>query len=393
MVLNTLIGSLFAFGATSSLVAHFYNSITIGNMKLFHVLILVTLSFSLSLFRRIDLFDLLCFIFSFMTLISGFLSDMPEDLGCSVNVAVLVMGLNRIRYVEKSKFSLWAIYGLLLICVSSILLWCKFPTGRFYGWYNDPNYLVMTLVVLLYVNMKSFQGRQNKVLSVLIISNIFLAFLVVFFTMSRTGMCALLALTLGWTIGWGKKYFFRLSILSIVGVLILGGVISAHFPAHVDMFRSRLDGSRYSSGDDITSAYNTRFKLSASGVEYYLKHPRVWLFGTGTGSSDNFNDDSSFVAIGELMSNRDHNTFTSVLTEQGILAFVAYCFLLFLVFKKCTKNSFFNIDSICFFVMLLFSCSIWTITYLPWWFLIFYLLAQDFDKNIQSKNIALEKSL
>jgi len=114
-------------------------------------------------------------------------------------------------------------------------------------------------------------------------------------------------------------------------------------------------------------------ELSLQGIKYVLQNPFRWFIGLGLGETGR----EEAIPF-RIDYHRDHNTITSCITEQGIIAFLFYVMILLEIWKNiCCRNDLRNLEKmlrLTFFLVLgLFSLSIWQMTYLPYWWLLFLL--------------------
>ena len=98
-----------------------------------------------------------------------------------------------------------------------------------------------------------------------------------------------------------------------------------------------------------------------------LTHPEYLLFGIGY--SQSLNAHRKFDEY--YHEGRAHNTYMSVLLEQGIVGFVLFLSFLISIGKTVFKNRRFkdgNYRMILFFMILFFIFTIYSLPFLPFWF-------------------------
>ena len=229
---------------------------------------------------------------------------------------------------------------------------------RFQGMYNDPNYLVTSLIVGIYLCIQAFSNGRIaiKIISVLAI---LYALYTIMVTQSRGGTIALLTFALfiavrsyraskGWTMA------------VVVVLLVFSTSIMARYAQNIENIAMRFSGER--AGD--RSGAMSRFKEMDAGKDVIEHHPWVLITGAGygiTGSAKNMLE----LPYRYNSEHRIHNTPFAVFFEQGIFAFILFVVMVYLAMKKNWKK-----DWIKFGLLLavgLQSMTIWLISYLPFW--------------------------
>lgn len=229
---------------------------------------------------------------------------------------------------------------------------------RFQGMYNDPNYLVTSLIVGIYLCVQAFSGGKI-VIKVISVIAILYALYTIMVTQSRGGTIALLTFALFIAIksyrsskGW--------TIAVVVLLLVFSTSITVRYAQNIENIAMRFSGER--AGD--RSGAMSRFKEMDAGKEVIENHPWVLITGAGYGIS------GSAKNMLELpyrynSTHRIHNTPFAVLFEQGVFAFFLLVAMVVLAMKNTWKK-----DWIKFGLLLavgLQSMTIWLISYLPFW--------------------------
>lgn len=346
-----------------SLIAHVYNSIDIAGIKLFYIP--VSICFFVSVFFKVksDKIDLCLYGMAVMTLLFSLFSYYESSPFNAINLFVLIFTFRKIKYIDLDKLCRWGTYATAIVGITLLKEYGQAESFRFNGWYNDPNYLCLTLLVFAYFNIMVLNKPKVKLSVVLPALNILLITVLIFLTQSRTGLGCLLILLIIFLWDYIKKYLIRGSLVIILAGIFGYNYISSHYYNELDFFMSRFDGRRL---DDPRSAANLRYHLSTTGLKYINDNPQYILGGIGIGATDSPEKIPGYPNV----ENRDHNTYSSSLTEQGLICTILFFFWLFMVFKSLyeIKDRTLRNTNIAFFLSIsLFASSVWTMTYLPYW--------------------------
>ena len=334
---------------------HIVNSLTIlGGIKLFFIPVALLAVYNVLHIRTYLRDKILLYLF-----VIGLLAILPVIFFQSsirslfVYFAVL-LSLIGLPYIEKKPVYLITVPLFIIANVFSYRYsdWIGFPY-RYQGLYNDPNYMVISQIVGIYVSIKAIGAYKNIFVRIVAVISILVSLYIILLTQSRGGILALILFLLVYLPNFIMKHK-RLAFLLLV-VLIGGSYYSyKRFKAPIERVTVRFFGDNDS---DVTAATSRmdQIRKAIHGIE---AQPFFLLIGAGLSSSGG--DDPVFEE-----EHRIHNTPMSVLYENGIFSLI----LFFIAYYKNTKNLFKRDMLSCAMILALFlqSLTIWTITYLPFW--------------------------
>lgn len=312
--------------------------------------------------------DYLCYsvwAFILLTMVSALVSRYSGAVGSANTMMILVIGSYGLRYVDLKEF---LAVNNILIFVSIMGLFIGLIYGgiynnfRFSGYYQDPNYFCTTLLLFIYILIVSIYTTDKKIIKAVNLIEIMLTILLVGLTVSRTGLaCVGLVLFVGLFALYRKNKF-----IIVLAVLAAGVAIAKiDFSLIFDLFSQRI----FKASDGVQSATALRFSLSKRFISEAFSSFDTGILGLGIGSTI---APQELGVIDVSLHHRDHNTITSCLSEHGIIAFMIFCYIhLRLVLNLCTTKWLRTLRVVTYISVLMFCGSIWQMTYLPWWMLIF----------------------
>lgn len=375
--------NLFVLFSSLSLLFHVFNNLNISEgIKVFHLFALLALvsgiphiKTNLAIHKR-PIFLIIC------TFISSFLSRYSGSLSLSISFFIIVTSTIGLNKANSQKILL--LNNILAPFVIAILLYFvfQFQFYRFQGFYDDPNYLCTTLLVYLYLIIIYFTHNNSRIVRILLIVEMLAIFIIISYTISRTGMlCAILMLFTAFS-----TFFIKSWKQTILLALLLTPFIIKVIPNVLDTQVDRFEERIYDSNDNAENAADYRRHLSQRGIDYVINHPQMIPFGIGLGAlahNDVLEDFDSSDKHG------DHNTFTACFTEQGLFAFlflISFFLLLFkfVYYRRKTPNGYLKLMA--FLIFLLFGISINQTTYLPFWWMLFY-LANDMSNENPTRRV------
>lgn len=386
MLLNTKLEKAYIWSISLALFLHIYNTTEIGGIKLFYIPSVISCIFSIALIKKNAArahFTWLLLLYIIVTFISAFLSNYSNAIGSATNLFIILTatyGINYCNPIQISKINLLFIPLVLLG-----LFWCflyspLYDKYRFMGFYNDPNYLCTTLFIYVYI-IFNIINREKKS-SWLNISLLLPLLFLIFVTLSRTGIFCTLIIVLVGTFKLLKNS--KLSLIFIL-VPIMCFTSLVDFGRYTDMLTERIFTDKNNAG----AATSLREDLSTQYIDAVTDDLGFAIWGIGIGGTGNPSESQILVKRPGI---RDHNTFTSCFSEQGIIGFVI--FLLICGIK--TKNTLLSTkislyQKVSLMMLLLFALSIWQMTYLPFWYA-FFLLTNPGKKHYDYENMAHTQS-
>ncbi len=360
---------------------HVFNTLSFGTIKIFYIF--VFFAFISSFFVKSYVNQLYHFFIVCLVLFSciGASTSPFSDFGGIISLIILLVSCRKLPFINLQYIETVSIYLLNIVCILLLFEYGNFHGMRFHGYYNDPNYMCLTLLSFIYFNFRALPSRKYLFENVIILINIFMVALLVLFSQSRTGLfCYGLFIVISmknYAITFMKNHVLFSIILIVSLFFLLYKVILTQFYDEFDFFVSRFDGRR---ADDLGNASDTRLQLSHICISYLIDNPIYIPFGIGVGNTE-------LITHGH----RDHNTITSCLSEQGLLSLVVYLIYLGIVFIRNYKRNdlFRHLNLQMEVVFILFSLSIWCMTYLPFWIVLSVLYNQN--KSINNEYFAYNK--
>ena len=129
--------------------------------------------------------------------------------------------------------------------------------------------------------------------------------------------------------------------------------------------------------DNVENASTLRRTLSFQNINFIIDNPQYIPFGLGGGTTNGYNA----IEVPGLSNYRkdfhiDHNTWTSTFSEQGLICFILFFVIVYMTFKNVWRkengtNKYLMLGV--FISIFVFSFSVSLKTYLPFWWIIFFL--------------------
>ena len=383
--INTrLIDSMYVWMISLALCLHVFNTFELfEGFKAFYLP--AACAFVISLYKmgryHRDHLYLVVWAFILVTLVSAFVSRYSGAISTANTMMILVIGAYGLRYVDLKEF---LAVNNILILVSIIGLFGGLIFGgiynnfRFSGYYQDPNYFCTTLLLFIYILLVSIYTTDKKILKIVNLIEIMLTILLVGLSVSRTGLaCVGLVLFVGLFALYKRNKFIIVLAIFAAGLAIT----KIDFSLIFDLFSQRI----FQASDGVQSATALRFSLSKRFISEAFSSFDTGILGLGIGSTI---APKELGVIDVSLHHRDHNTITSCLSEHGIIAFIIFCYIhLRLALNLCTTKWLRILRLVTYMSVLMFCGSIWQMTYLPWWMLIFLISNNGgcYDKCISNK--------
>lgn len=367
---------LYIIAMSVALVAHVFNKVEVGGgLKLFHIPAIIAFLCSIFISDKRDNFFKYILTMCIVTLISSSFSGYSGSINDAITYIIVAVGCLGLRYCYDGRFIIVvntlipiAIYSLLMLYRSDVYF-------RYSGYYNDPNYLCTTLIVFLYLIITLIKSVKNRVVIVFAIIELILLLFLITTTVSRAGLLCSIILLVGsfFDVLKNNKIYAVISI--IVVVLLLRNNMNV-----IDTLLTLLE-KRADSGDSVDSASTYRLMISMNGLQHLLSHPYLIFTGVGIGATAHSSMIPDYVNHGIMEG--DHNTWTSFLSEQGIITFWLFVIMVFKTFSSMWnwKNEFKIINLISFISIIVFSFFIMQKTYLPFWVLFFLLSKVNYENT------------
>lgn len=308
-----------------------------------------------------------------VALLSSLLSYASSAFSIWLNTFIILTSCVGLAYVESKQV---VKYATLLIPIDVVVLYYHSlvePQYRYQGFYSDPNYLCTTLIVFIFLLLIAYPNTEKITFKAIIIGTLVLSYALILLTLSRTGLlCSLLVLLLA-SIAAIKKHFLKLVIAALLGVWAIQHYATNFLDNQWDFMYERV----FEADDNVEAAGAHRFELSMQNINFIIDNPQYIPFGLGGGTTNGKNASqipglSNYRKDGRI----DHNTWTSIFSEQGLFCFILFFVIVYMTLKNVWRkengtNKYLMLGV--FLSIVLFSFSVSQKTYLPFWWIIFFL--------------------
>jgi hypothetical protein len=342
-------------------------------LKPFHIPAVIACILSFFVLKKKDKLYRYVIWFLIFALISSILSYATSAYSMWINMFIVLTGCLGLAYVDPKPFlMLTAIFipiDIIVLFYHSIVE----PQYRYQGFYNDPNYLCTTLIVFIFILLLVYTNIQKKLYKAVIIFTLVITYALILMTLSRTGLFGSLLLLLGASTTAIRKHFVKFIVAASICMVALLNYASNFIDNKWEQIYERI----YENNDNIENAGSHRWDLSLQNIRFIMDNPQFIPFGLGGGTTYG----KYAMQVPGLNKYRkdwhiDHNTWTSVFSEQGLFCFILFFIIINVTFnrmRKKTKNAKKYLLYGAFFSIFLFSFSISQKTYLPFWWIMFVL--------------------
>lgn len=359
---------------------HVFNMGGGDGLKPFHIPAAIACVLSFIFLKKKEKLYKIVIWFLGVALLSSLLSYASSAFSIWLNTFIILTSCVGLAYVESKQVLK---YATLLIPIDVVVLYYHSlvePQYRYQGFYSDPNYLCTTLIVFIFLLLLVYSNTERIIAKVVIIGTLVLTYALIFLTLSRTGLiCSLMVLLLS-SIAAVKKHFFKFVIAAMLGVWALQHYATSFLDNQWDLIYERV----FEANDNVEYAGAHRFHLSLQNIMFILDHPQYIPFGLGGGTTVGVNA-SEVPGLAQYRKSTigDHNTWTSTFSEQGLICFILFSFIIFITFNKVRGNRNGSNRYLLlgvFLSIVLFSFSVSQKTYLPFWWVIFFLNNSSLSK-------------
>lgn len=374
--------NIYALLITLTLLLHVFNNLQLNeSIKFFHLG--AGLSLFIALFflrRRIGKIGKIAFAFVTTSFFSCILSPYEQSLSVWIKLCIIIGATLFVIAIPIRKL----VIGVnIIIPITLIALVKEYFEGVYYryqGFYEDPNYMCTTLLVLFFYLQLLWEMYSKKIVRIGVLFEMLILLFLVSTSISRTGLVCFSVMAIGFF--WDN--FLKNKSLAIIGVLSIACLTIYFAPTLVEQALDNYTMRETENSDTLGHASSLRKEISMRGVNYVLDHPSCWLLGIGEGATAHA---SSFPDFYVRTHHGDHNTITCCFSEQGMVGFWLMIMLYYNIFKKLRSKrdprlkKIKLISMVSLFVFIIFSMSINQMVYLPFWFMIFTLsnIAQNED--------------
>lgn len=304
------------------------------NFKIFVLIAMVVLSFFVSMIFGLDykvISDLTDFDSSFNGVLFDVFTFVPMQSLLIFLIYISVNDIEDINHYIKMIF----ISGFIVNLIAIYYVFSN-PSGRLGATFSDSNYLgrFEIFIIVLSISYIFFKGKGSLEKYFLIV-NIFISFVLMYLTYSRSAVLTLgIIVSLMFIFNGKTKIKYILVILVIVVLVLAFSYITS----------SRIDSDSMGGGGFLYKVFFepsnfTRIILNYAGLKMFLDYP---LFGVGYHNFYNVYINYSYIPleITLLFSKNNsviHSWLFSVFAEQGLFGAVPLIILFHLMFKKMYK--------------------------------------------------------
>lgn len=374
---NKTIQTLYIFSVVATFILHAFNDVEYGGIKLFYIPAAVSFILSMLFSDKKQILNKKTILLVAWTLMSSFISPYEGALSRAFTFMVVTVSLFGMLSCDKRKILHVANIAIPFVLFFLLAHRESDAFGRYQGYYNDPNYLCTTLITYIALIMMEMFVVKKKYFQVGLLLELLVILFLITTTVSRTGLFCSFLLLLLTTWGFFVRYKFQTAIVVIIGI---GAMVYTNPIIIADTINSYM--IRAERGDELSGASDLRKEIALRGVQYVTAHPQYILQGLGNGGTANAQCYNDFVVQSK---EGDHNTLTSMFSEQGFIGFILYISILWYLARYLYsnyKNG--NVSRISFFtfiVLQIFSLSISQVLYFPFWFFLFFADNLNINEN------------
>lgn len=372
--------NLYLFFTVVALIMFYYAHAPWGVEKLFYIPCAGALITSYFCPFKRDIIDVILLLIIFFSLLSDLVNfSIPDRIDAPwLRQCIGILCFNKLR-----KFSLERIVSFIAIfspfIILSLYLFSS-PFGknsyRYGGFSGDPNYLAISLNLLIAINMIYIhKSDTTKLRSTIAIATIIGTLPLFIAGKSRAGLMALGVLLISYLI----FLFFRnkrACVVVIVATFAFSGNFYLLFHKQIDAVIERFDSLEKAHG-------GARVVQFSAVSDVYKVYPYTFVFGTGIDNSplrfEEFKAKSPYMI---------HNTYLNTLFGQGFITLCLYVFLFCVIFKRIRTYDNRGLYMGLYLSLLLNISSVASATYLTFWWTLFFLLSSP--NNYGTTNIETE---
>lgn len=374
---NNIAGTLYVIFISLALLFHVFNNIQLSDsVKMFHLFSGAAIGVGFFLTKQKDQIIQAFYMLLIWSLVSCLLSPIDGAFMSEIKFLIVALSVSYIPEIPLKKLILFVNGIIPIALIVLVRVYFSAPIFRYEGFYNDPNYFCTTLLVFFFYIQLLWNSTEKIVIKAGLLVEILIIFFLVGTSISRTGLACLFILTI---VFWWDL-FKKNKGATFIGVIILIVLVYTYFGDYLGRFIEGYTVREMQSNDTLNSAYDLRLEISMRGINYIFNHPQHLLQGLGLGTYS-----AASVLYGWQGNTIDHNTITSWFSEQGIIGLVLLLRFYVLTLKLIDRseqlrdNGFRFVWKCVLGVFVLFSVSINMTNYLPYWFLLFTIIATAQD--------------
>lgn len=376
---NQMAGKIYLFFATAALIMFYYAHAPGGAEKLFYIPCAGALIASFFCHFKRDCIDVILLLIIGFSLLSDLVNfTVPDRVDAPwLRQCIGILCFNKLRKFNMNKIVTAMAVASPFIILSLYLFSSPFGRAsyRYGGFSGDPNYLAISLNLLIVFNLLYIHRKDTTKLQSIVPIITILGTLPLFIAgKSRAGLIAMSVLLLSYLI----FLFFnnrKTCFLIIAITFVCSGNIYILFQKPIDAIVERFDS--------LEKAHGGARVVQFSAVnDVYKAYPYTFPLGTGIDNSplrfEEFKAKSPFMI---------HNTYLNILFGQGFVALCLYLTMFWLTFKQIWKYEHKGIFVGLYLSLLLNISSVASATYLTFWWTLFFLLSvPDMPEIVDEQN-------
>lgn len=378
--LNNLKTNIYSLLLTITLLLHIFNNLQISeNLKFFHLGAGAALVFALLFIKKkIGKIGKIALLFVVVSLLSCMLSPYGQSINVWIKLCIIIGSTLFIVAIPIRNLVVGVNAIIPIALVALVKEYFAASYYRYQGFYEDPNYMCTTLLVLFFYLQLLWEMCNKKIVRIIALFEMVVLFFLVTTSISRTGLMCFSLMAIGFF--WDN--FKKNKILTIIGGLSVALATLWLAPSLVERALENYTMRETENSDTLGHASDLRKEISMRGVRFVLNNPTYWILGMGEGATSHA---SAIPGFHVRTFHGDHNTITCCFSEQGMLGLSLMLLMYFNIFRRLRKKKdprfqkikLIGTISLCVFIV--FSMSINQMVYLPYWFMIFTLsnLAQN----------------
>lgn len=379
---NNRKSNIYALLITLTLLLHVFNNLQLNeSIKFFHLGAGLSLFYALFfLRRRIGKIGKIALAFVTTSFFSCILSPYEQSLSVWIKLCIII---GATLFVITIPIRRLVIGVNIIIPIALIALVKEYFLGVYYryqGFYEDPNYMCTTLLVLFFYLQLLWEMYRIKIVRIGVLFEMLVLLFLVSTSISRTGLVCFSVMAIGFF--WDN--FLKNKSLAIIGALSIACLTIYFAPKLVEQALENYTMRETENSDTLGHASDLRKEISMRGVNFVLTHPVYCILGMGEGTTSHAYSVPGFHV---RTHHGDHNTITCCFAEQGLVGFLLMMMLYYNIYKRIRGKrgprlkKIKLISTVSLFIFIIFSMSINQMVYLPFWFMIFTLsnIAQNED--------------
>jgi len=382
VIKNKTVNAAYAIMASISLIMYIFgHSTDAGTLpfpdKLFYIPCAITLliAFCCHDYWQFDKGDKIFMSFFILTLVSSIIIGNVIWL----HIISCLLGFLIFRHIRNTDLRLLVNIIFILTPVVVVIHYVytspfSYYSGERYGGFQgDPNCFSLAMNILVYINGYVIIHAKKVWKRIVSMANIAAIIPLILAGASRSGVLCLVILIIISIIIATKRSLKKIAIIGLL-VIVCGG-------AYLNTFEAQLENtiSRFS-GDNESDSQSTAYRFEEFSIAWNVITENPSYFFMGIGFSQTVNAHKYIMQY--YHKGRAHNTYMSVLMEQGVFGFILFMWFLITIGEKIWYSRIYEdwlMRVALFGSLLAFIFTIFALPFLPFWFALY--LCQNINTN------------